>query len=81
MEASVSFANESTDEMAKEAIQTGLEMPENIIVQSTPQSNLRFKTAADSKKEIEVYLKKLFEFNPATIGGSMPDDDFYYFAN
>ncbi len=26
-------------------------------------------------------LKKLFEFNPATIGGSMPDDDFYYFAN
>ena len=81
VEASVSFANESTDEMAKEAIQTGLEMPENIIVQSTPQSNLRFKTAADSKKEIEVYLKKLFEFNPATIGGSMPDDDFYYFAN
>lgn len=77
-DASITFANESSDEMAKEAVQTGLDIPEAIIAKATPNSNLMFKTASDAKEEIELYLEKLFEFNPQTVGGALPEDDFYY---
>ena len=36
VETSVKFANQSPAEMAKEAIETGLEMPEPIITASAP---------------------------------------------
>ena len=78
VEASINFANEHPDEMAAQAIETGLDMPEAVIASSTPNSNLLFKTASEAKGEIQVYLEKLYEFEPKTIGGSLPDDNFYY---
>ena len=30
------------------------------------------------KKYIEAYLKVLYEQNPASVGGKLPGDDFYY---
>ena len=81
IDAGISFANESTEEMANEAIQIGFEMPENSIIESIPQSNLMFKTAENACVEVDSYLKKLYEFNPETVGGSLPNEDFYYFVN
>lgn len=78
VETSINFANEHPDEMAKQAIETGLDMPETVIAASTPNSNLLFKSGSEAKEEIQLYLEKLFEFEPKTIGGSLPDDDFYY---
>ncbi|MBQ8992666.1 MAG: ABC transporter substrate-binding protein [Turicibacter sp.] len=78
IETSVDFANQSPTEMAKEAIETGLEIPEPIIAASTPNSNLIFKTAEEAKDEIQLYLEKLYEFDPKTVGGALPDDNFYY---
>ena len=78
VETSVKFANQSPAEMAKEANETGLEMPEPIITASAPNSNLMFKTAEEAKEEIELYLEKLYEFDPKTVGGALPEDEFYY---
>ena len=78
VEASINFANEYPDQMAVQAIETGLDMPEAVIAASTPNSNLSFKSASEAKNEIQLYLEKLFEFEPKTIGGALPDDDFYY---
>ena len=78
IETSVDFANQSPTEMAKEAIETGLEIPEPIIAASTPNSHLIFKTAEEAKEEIQLYLEKLYEFDPKTVGGALPNDDFYY---
>lgn len=78
VEASIDFANEHPDEMAAQAIETGLDMPEAVIASSTPNSNFLFKTASKAKDEIQLYLEKLYEFEPKTIGGSLPDDNFYY---
>lgn len=78
IETSVDFANQSPAEMAKEAVETGLEIPEPIIVASTSNSNLIFKTAEEAKDEIQLYLEKLYEFDPKTVGGNLPDDNFYY---
>ena len=78
IESSVDFANQSPTEMAKEAIETGLEIPAPIIAASTPNSHLIFKTAEEAKEEIQLYLEKLYEFDPKTVGGALPNDDFYY---
>ena len=37
-----------------------------------------FKTAEEAKEEIELYLQKLYEFDVNTVGGSLPNEDFYY---
>ena len=78
VEASVNFANESPQQMAIEAINTGMDMPEAVIIDSTPNSNLIFKTAAVAKDEIHLYLEKLYNFEPKMVGGDLPDDNFYY---
>lgn len=49
-----------------------------IMASSIKRSNLMFKNAKDSKKELEEYYKVLLEFNPKLIGGKLPDDKFYY---
>lgn len=49
-----------------------------IIAQAIPRSNLRWVPAAEARKPLEAYFKVLSDFNPAVIGGKMPDDAFYY---
>ena len=36
------------------------------------------ETAEEAKEEIQLYLEKLYEFDPKTVGGALPNDDFYY---
>lgn len=45
---------------------------------SIKRSNLMFKNAKDSKRELEEYYKVLLKFNPKLIGGKLPDDKLYY---
>lgn len=78
VETSIEFANQSPAEMAKEAIQIGLEIEEPIMITSVPSAHLMFKTAEEAKEEIEPYLQQLYEFDPRTVGGALPGDDFYY---
>ena len=40
--------------------------------------NLDTIKAADAKAAVNTYLKVLFDFNKATVGGKMPDDNFFY---
>ncbi len=40
--------------------------------------NLDTVKAVDAKAAVNTYLKVLFDFNKATVGGKMPDDAFFY---
>lgn len=40
--------------------------------------NLDTVKAVDAKAAVNTYLKVLFDFNNATVGGKMPDDNFFY---
>lgn len=42
-----------------------------------PRCNLRFETAAAAQNEVDYYLRKLYEFDPQSIGGKLPDARFY----
>ena len=46
---------------------------------SIPKANYVFKTARESKAEIETLFGILLRQNPASIGGKLPDAGFYAF--
>lgn len=43
-----------------------------------PRLNLKFKSASEARREIEGFLKVFLSFEPQSIGGNLPEDDFYY---
>lgn len=43
-----------------------------------PNCGLVFETGSVMKTQLSAYLKVLFDYNPAAIGGAVPGDDFYY---
>lgn len=49
-----------------------------IAKQAIPRCNLTFVKGTEMKAQLAGYLKVLFGYNPAAIGGVMPDDGFYY---
>ncbi|ETP72259.1 ABC-type nitrate/sulfonate/bicarbonate transport system, periplasmic component [Lachnospiraceae bacterium JC7] len=43
-----------------------------------PQCNIVAVTGEEMKKSLSGYLKVLFEQNPKSVGGKLPEDNFYY---
>lgn len=52
-------------------------IPIKVLASSIPNSNLSFIDVKDSKELVNEYLDLLFEFNPQSIGGKMPNSEFY----
>lgn len=46
--------------------------------QAIPRCNLTYVDGADMKTQLGGYLKVLFDADPKSVGGTMPDDSFYY---
>lgn len=49
-----------------------------IAKQAIPRCNLTFETGAAMKNRLSGYLKVLYDYNPASVGGALPPADFYY---
>lgn len=49
-----------------------------IAKKAIPYCNLCFKTGEEMEKALSGYLKVLFDANPKSIGGALPESDFYY---
>lgn len=53
---------------------------ETIAKKAIPRCNITYIDGAYMKEQIEGYLSVLYQANPKSIGGAMPDDNFYYQA-
>lgn len=54
-------------------------MPDAALVEKAiPYCGITFRKAQDVKPGLTDFYQILFDSNPASIGGSMPDDEFYY---
>ncbi|WP_341301238.1 ABC transporter substrate-binding protein [Lysinibacillus sp. FSL H8-0500] len=51
---------------------------EKIMKNALANSSLHFQTAQQARNAIEAYFKILLEIAPDSIGGALPDEDFYY---
>jgi len=74
---SVQFVNGNI-EAAAQLIEYYDIFPAPIATSALPYSNITFIAGAEMKELFSGYLQVLFEQNPESIGGEMPDEDFYY---
>jgi NitT/TauT family transport system substrate-binding protein len=77
LENSIQMANQDPVSTAELAIRLGMNLPKAVLVSAIPKSNLHFRTAKDSKIEIENYFRLLLNQNSQLIGGKLPEDAFY----
>lgn len=75
---SIEFTNNRLKESSK-LIEKYSILPNKIIAEKAiPSSNIVFINAEKSKKSIDKLLKIYYDFDPKSIGGKLPNDDFYY---
>ena len=77
-EASVNFVNGNPAEAAAMVEKAGIIQNAALVEQAIPYCNIVFAGAQEAKDKINGFLKILYESDPATIGGALPDDSFYY---
>ncbi len=75
---SISWINKNPEKAGAYADELEIGLPGKLVGKAIPRMNLMFKNAADSKTALETYYKVLFDVDPKTIGGKMPDDNFYF---
>lgn len=49
-----------------------------VAADAIPYVNMCAITGQEMKEKLEGFLKIMYDYNPDAVGGSMPDDDFYY---
>lgn len=52
----------------------------NLAKQAIPLCNIKYMDGEDMKKAVGGYLEVLFDSNPASIGGELPNDNIYFIA-
>ncbi|MFW5800493.1 MAG: ABC transporter substrate-binding protein [Spirochaeta sp.] len=63
---------------AAEAAGETIGIPADIIQAAFPRLNLTWIPAQEARAEVETYLQIFADFNPESIGGSLPGDSFFY---
>lgn len=54
-----------------------LALPAAVVSEAMPRLNLRFAPALQARPGVQSFLEKFFAFDPASIGGKLPNDGFY----
>ncbi|MCG8401303.1 MAG: ABC transporter substrate-binding protein [Firmicutes bacterium] len=75
---SIEWVNQNPDKAGALVAKHAEELPSAIIPQAIPRCNISYVDAGEARQSIEKYLKMLGDMAPETIGGKLPDDDFYY---
>lgn len=74
---SVEYVNENTEKAAELADKFGI-MQKEIAIKALPKCNVVFISGNEMQQKTENFLKILYDFEPKSIGGKIPDEDFYY---
>jgi len=74
---SVSYVNSNADRAAVIMDLFGI-IPENVAIRAIPNSNLVHFDGAEMKPMIYAVLQVLYDANPQTVGGAMPDEEFFF---
>ncbi len=77
-EASIDFVNNNVDAAAELVAGYGITPSAGIAKQAIPQCHLAFISGSDMMSSISSYFMALYTVDPASVGGSLPDDGIYY---
>ena len=75
--ASVEYVNANTDDAA--ALVGGYDIvPEPVAKAALPACNITFIEGDEMREKLSGYLAVLFDAEPKSVGGKLPEDDFYF---
>ena len=77
---SAEFANTNTAEAAELVAAAGIIEKAPVAEKAIPKCNIVCVTGTEMKAALGGYLEALFALEPASVGGKLPEDDFYYIA-
>lgn len=77
-EMSVRFTGEDPEAAAALIEQAGIVAKAQLAQKALPYCNITYIDGSDMKDVLGGYLNVLFEEEPASVGGQLPDDAFYY---
>jgi len=77
-EVSIGYVNENAKEASELVAKFEITGSAAIAESAISDSNLVCITGSDIKEAINGYYEVLFEADPSSVGGSLPNDDFYY---
>ena len=75
--ASVEYVNANVEDAAKLIAAFDI-VPEAVAQKALPYCQIVFIEGAEMKEQLSGYLKVLFDQNPQSVGGALPDDAFYF---
>ena len=78
-EASVKYTNDNV-EQAAQLIESFDIISADVAVKAIPNSHIVFLSGTDMKQKMSDFLSVLFSLEPTSIGGKLPEDNFYYTA-
>lgn len=78
LEASILFTEQDVETAAKEIAEAGILPSAAIAQKALPLCRLTYQDGADVQAQVEPLFQILLEANPASIGGALPDVNFYY---
>jgi len=77
-QASAEYVTANVDEAAAWVAEYGIVAKEPLAKKAIPQCNITCVTGEEMKALVNNYCEVLHGQNPASVGGAMPDDAFYY---
>jgi NitT/TauT family transport system substrate-binding protein len=75
--ASIEWVNANPAPAGRLIEENELGFPAAAARQAIPRANIRYIGAADARERLEEYFSVLYDYDPASVGGSLPDDGFY----
>ncbi|MBD5464467.1 MAG: ABC transporter substrate-binding protein [Lachnospiraceae bacterium] len=75
---SIEYVNANPEEAAALIVKAGIVEKEPVAEKAVPDCNLAYLDGEDMKQALSGYLKVLYEQNPESVGGALPQDEFYY---
>lgn len=76
--ASTEYVNTNTSDAAELIAGYEIVAKAPIAVKALPYCNITFISGDEMQSKVGGYLKVLFDANPQSVGGNLPDDAFYY---
>lgn len=64
--------------VVSEAVEREMGIPKAVFEEAMTRIDLKAVPGFDAKEDVQTYLEALFAISPDMIGGSMPDEGFYY---
>jgi len=79
-QASINYLSTNLDDAAQMIVDNGIFTSAPVAKKAIPKCNVCYLDGAKMKTAMETYLGVLYSIAPASVGGALPEDDFYYNA-